>query len=157
MIRLGLWIAIVVLALDQASKWWLLNSVMTGPEAFFPLTSFLSLVRVWNEGISFGILGGEGAPSPLLLVFFSFSAAFLLMIWLGRTRRPWICWGVGLIVGGALGNAVDRLRYGAVFDFLDFHAFGVHWPAFNLADAAISVGVGLIVIDALLERRELPK
>ncbi len=157
MIRLGLWIAIGVLALDQASKWWLLNSVMTGPEAFLPLTSFLSLVRVWNEGISFGILGGEGAPSPLLLVFFSFSAAFLLMIWLGRTHRPWICWGVGLIVGGALGNAVDRLRYGAVFDFLDFHAFGVHWPAFNLADAAISVGVGLIVIDALLERRELPK
>ena len=157
MIRTGLWIATLVLVLDQASKWWILNRVLTGPDGFLPLAPFFSLVRVWNQGISFGILGGEGAPSPMLLTLFSFSAAFLLMIWLGRTQRPWTGWGVGLIVGGALGNAVDRLRYGAVFDFLDFHALDVHWPAFNLADAAICAGVTMIVIDVLLERRELPK
>ncbi|MCE2510355.1 MAG: signal peptidase II [Alphaproteobacteria bacterium] len=157
MIRLGLWIATVILALDQAVKWWLLNHVLTGPEAYPPITPFFSLVRVWNQGISFGILGGDNAPYPLLLVVLAFSVSFVLMIWLGRTGRPWICWGLGFIIGGALGNAVDRLRYGAVFDFLDFHAFGVHWPAFNLADAAITVGVGMILIDALLERRETPK
>lgn len=157
MIRIGLWIAIVVLALDQLSKWWLLKSVLNGPEGFLPLTGFLNLVRVWNQGISFGIFGGDGAPAPMLLAFFSFTVAFLLMIWLGRTGRRWTGWGVGCIVGGALGNGVDRLRYGAVFDFLDLHLFDVHWPAFNLADAAISLGVGMILIDALLERRELPK
>ncbi|MGB1548070.1 MAG: signal peptidase II [Alphaproteobacteria bacterium] len=157
MIRLGLWIASAILILDQAIKWWLLHHVFTAPDTAPVLSPFLNLVRVWNEGISFGILGGEEALPPLTLVLITFSIAFILMIWLGRTRRPWICWGLGLIIGGALGNAVDRLRYGAVFDFLDFHAFGAHWPAFNLADAAITVGVALILIDALLERRETPK
>ena len=157
MIRTALWIATLVLLLDQGSKWWILNQVLTGPDGFLPLAPFFNLVRVWNQGISFGILGGEGALPPMLLSLFSVAAAFLLMIWLGRTHRPWTGWGVGLIVGGALGNAVDRLHYGAVFDFLDFYAIDIHWPAFNLADAAICAGVAMIVIDTLLERRELPK
>lgn len=156
MMRLGLWIATTVTVLDQAIKWWLLKYALAGPEAFQPLTPFLSLVRVWNRGISFGILGGENALAPMILIFLAFSAAFFFIVWLGRTRRPWIGWGLGLVIGGAFANAVDRMRYGAVLDFLDFHAFGYHWPAFNLADAAITVGVGLILIDALLERRKLP-
>ena len=157
MIRLGLWIATALLVLDQATKWWVLNYVLTASDTMLSPTPFLNLVRVWNRGISFGIFGGEEALAPLLLVLLAFSVAFVLMIWLGRTGRPWVCWGIGLIIGGALGNGVDRLRHGAVFDFLDFHVFGAHWPAFNLADTAITVGVGMILIDALLERRELPK
>jgi len=157
MTRLGLWIATVILVLDQSTKWWVLNYVLMESNTTLSFTPFLSIVRVWNRGISFGILGGEEALSPLLLALLAFSVSFILMIWLSRTGRPWVCWGIGLIIGGALGNGVDRLRHGAVFDFLDFHVLGTHWPAFNLADMAITVGVGMILIDALMERQELPK
>jgi signal peptidase II len=79
-----------------------------------------------------------------------------LLFWLRRATQPLVVGGIGLVIGGAIGNVIDRLRFGAVVDFLDFHVAGWHWPAFNVADAAICVGVGLILIDSLLGRREMP-
>ncbi len=156
MLRFGLSVAIIVLILDQATKWYVLEWVMQPPR-IIEVTGFFNIVMVWNPGISFGFLGGGTSEwQPWLLSAFGTIVAGGLLVWmyvagLGRLASL----GVGLIVGGALGNVIDRLRYGAVFDFLDIHAWGWHWPAFNVADAAITVGVVALIVDAVLnERRE---
>jgi signal peptidase II len=77
-----------------------------------------------------------------------------LFLWLRRTDRPFTGWGIGLVMGGAIGNVIDRARWGAVFDFADFHIGHWHWPAFNIADSAIVVGVGLMLIDSLIGERQ---
>lgn len=149
MMRLGLGIAGVVILLDQASKWWLLGLMQ--PPRVIPVTDFFNLVLVWNRGISFGMLGDGGRSQAWLLAAFSVVVAGGLILWLHRAALPRLpSLGVGLIVGGALGNAVDRLRFGAVVDFVDVHAGGWHWPAFNVADSAITVGVVALVVDAVL-------
>lgn len=150
MMRLGLAIATVVLLLDQATKWWILTQVMVPPR-ILEITSFFNLVLVWNRGISFGMLGGGAAWQAWLLAAFGTVVAGGLLFWMQTARLPRVpSVGVGLIVGGALGNVLDRLFHGAVVDFLDFHAGGYHWPAFNLADSAITVGVAALLLDAVL-------
>lgn len=155
MMRSGLAIAAVVLVLDQIAKWWILSVVMMPPR-IIEVTPFFNLVMVWNPGISFGLLGDGEAWQPWLLSAFGTIVAGGLLVWLhlgehGRTSAA----AIGLIVGGALGNVIDRLRFGAVLDFLDFHLAGWHWPAFNVADAGITIGVTILLVDALLrERRE---
>lgn len=149
MLRLGLAIALFVLALDQATKLRVLD-LMSPPRAI-EVTGFFNLVLVWNRGISFGLLGGGGMTQAWVLAAFGTVVAGGLLIWLHRAALPWLpSLGVGLIVGGAIGNVIDRLRYGAVVDFVDLHAAGWHWPAFNVADSAISVGVVALIIDAVL-------
>lgn len=153
MLRLGLVIAGAVVALDQVTKWWILTRTMQPPRVQ-EITEFFNLVLVWNRGISFGLLGDGGPSQAWLLAAFGTLVAGGLLIWLHRgdlTRMAGM--GVSLIVGGALGNVVDRLRFGAVVDFLDFHMAGWHWPAFNVADAAITVGVILLLADAALHER----
>lgn len=155
MMRLGLAIAALVLIADQLTKWWILEVVMVPPQ-IIEVTPFLNIVYVWNPGISFGMLGGGGAWQPWLLSAFGTIVAGGLLVWLhlGEHGR-WGAVAIGMIVGGAIGNVIDRLRFGAVLDFVDFHVAGWHWPAFNVADAGIVVGVGILLIDALLrERRE---
>lgn len=154
MLRLGLGIAAAVAVADQVVKWWAMDALMAAAQAIEVLP-FFNLVMVWNRGISFGMFGG-GALPPWLLAAFAGAIAVSLGIWLARVETRLLAVGIGLVIGGALGNIVDRLRFGAVADFLDFHVAGYHWPAFNLADAAITIGVVLLLIDALLISRERP-
>ena len=152
MLGLGLGIAAAVAVADQLIKWWVIDTLIAVPEGIEVLPVF-NLVMVWNRGISFGMFGG-GALPPWLLAAFAGAVALGLGIWLARVETRLLAVGLGLVIGGAMGNIVDRLRFGAVADFLDFHVAGYHWPAFNLADAAITIGVGLLLIDALLIGRE---
>lgn len=148
MLPLGLAIAAAVLIADQIVKAWILAWLGPAPVAV-ALNSFVNLVSVWNYGISFGLFNTGSAAGAYLFVALALAIAAALVIWLKRTDRRLIAAALGLIIGGAFGNIVDRLRFGAVYDFLDFHVLGWHWPAFNVADSAVSVGVALLLIDAL--------
>ena len=152
MTRFGLVLALVVVVLDQVSKWWILAGVMN-PPTVIPVTPFFNLVLVWNRGVSFGLLNQASAWIPWLLSALAAAICAGLVVWLRRADGRWLATALGLVIGGAVGNLVDRLRHGAVVDFLDVHAGGYHWPAFNVADAAITVGVGVLLIDALIADR----
>lgn len=152
---LGLGIAALLLVLDQASKWWIVEVVMQPPRTI-ELAPFLNIVMTWNRGVSFGLFDNGWSWAPLGFVALALVVVALLLVWLWRTASRLQALGIGMIVGGALGNVVDRLRYGAVADFLDFHAAGFHWPAFNVADAAITVGVALMLLDSLFMGRQSP-
>jgi signal peptidase II len=149
--RLGLAVAAGIVALDQLTKWWVLALVLQPPR-MIEVTSFFNLVMVWNRGISFGLADTGLDAMRWVLVALAAVITVALIVWLTRIARPFLAVVVGLVIGGAVGNLIDRVRFGAVFDFLDFHAFGYHWYAFNVADAAISVGVALLVIDSLFGR-----
>ncbi len=147
MLRTGLAIAAAVAALDQLVKLWVIGALSDIPGGV-EVTPFLNIVMVWNRGISFGILGGAALPPWLLAALAGLVAAGLCW-WLAGVRERLTAIGIALVIGGAVGNIGDRLRLGAVVDFLDLHAGGVHWPAFNVADTAISLGVAALLIDAL--------
>lgn len=149
--RLGLPIILAVMALDQASKWIML-SVMTPPRTI-EVTGFFNLVLAWNTGVSFSAFAGGGDLGRWLLVAVAFAISGFVLVWMGRTDRRWLVVGFAVIVGGALGNVIDRIVHGAVVDFLDFHLAGWHWPAFNLADTAITLGVAAILADSLFGSR----
>ena len=153
MTQLGIALSLLIALLDQISKWWILAEVMS-PPGIITVTPNLNLVLVWNRGVSFGILNQGWAWVPWLLSALTVAICFGLFIWLRRAQSRWLGVALGLIIGGALGNLVDRLRFGAVVDFLDFHVGVYHWPAFNVADSAITVGVGMLLIDALITGRE---
>jgi len=148
---LGLVLAVLVVVLDQASKAWMMR--LLDPPRMIALTGFFDLVPVWNRGVSFGILATHDGSTAWFLSGLAVAVAIGLIVWLGRAERRLLALGLGLVVGGALGNVIDRGRYGAVFDFLDFHAAGWHFPAFNLADSAITLGVGLLLLDGLVSGR----
>ncbi len=137
--------AALAFALDQATKWWVLAHLMDPPRVI-PVTPFFNLVLAWNRGVSFGLLSADHPATPWLLSSLALAVVVGLVVWTTRDRRPGMAASIGFIVGGALGNVVDRLRHGAVTDFLDFHVAGYHWPAFNLADTAIFVGVALLLL-----------
>lgn len=155
-IRMGLGMALLVFVLDQATKWWIVESVMQPPRVV-PVTPFFNLVMGWNRGVSFGMFNQHGAFNAWIFSGLALVIVGVLLVWLWRAERPLIGVAIGLIVGGALGNVVDRLRFGAVADFLDFHVAGYHWPAFNVADSGITVGAALLLADALFSRPEKPK
>ncbi len=151
LVRFGLLIAALIVALDQASKWWLLDLMGRDPRVI-EITSFFNLVLGLNRGVSFGMFdSAEVGPWPFLLLAAAITVA--LLVWLTKAGQRWTATALGLIIGGAIGNAIDRVRFGGVVDFLDFHAFGRHWPAFNVADSAICIGVIMILIESLLARR----
>jgi signal peptidase II len=112
------------------------------------LTPFLDLVMVWNRGVSYGLFQAGGLTGTILLTVFSLAAVAALSWWLRSADRRLLAWGLGLVIGGALGNVIDRILYGAVADFFHFHAFGRDWYVFNVADAAITVGVVALLVDA---------
>ena len=143
----GLGLALVWLLIDQATKWWILEYAMKPPEPL-RIAPFFNLVLGWNRGISFGMLGGHELP-PWTLALLSGAIAAELIAWLLRTRELLVVTGLALIIGGALGNAVDRIHHGAVTDFLDFHLADWHWPAFNMADIGVVCGAGLLILDSL--------
>jgi signal peptidase II len=154
MLRSGLIVALVTLVLDQWSKWAALAAL--DPAQPISVTPFFNLVLVWNRGVSFGMFHSSGAFAPWLLSGLALAVVIGLVIWLKRTDQLLTGLGLGLVIGGAAGNVVDRIRFGAVIDFLDFHLAGYHWPAFNVADAAICVGAVLMLADGLLARRSQP-
>ena len=152
MIRLGLPVAALIIALDQATKTWIVHDIMAPPR-WIEVTSFFNIVMVWNKGASFGLFSTQSPWTQAILGGFAIVISIVLAVWMYRARSKWLAVALGFVIGGALGNAIDRAIYGAVADFLDFHADGYHWPSFNVADIAISVGVVLLLFDGLLEKR----
>ncbi len=150
MLRFGLVLAGIVVVLDQLSKAVML-AVLPEPGMRLIVAGFFNLVHVRNKGVSFGMLPELG---PWLLSGLALVIVAVLVAWLQRARERLIAVALGLTIGGALGNVIDRVRMGAVFDFLDFHAFGYHWPAFNLADAAITVGIAVLLVGPWLQKRQ---
>ena len=134
-------LAAMVLALDYGSKAWALAFMQARAGEPLEVTPFFNLVLVWNHGISFGMLAHQGGESPLIPLLIAFFMLLVLAHWLRKTTQFGEALALGAIMGGAIGNVIDRLTHGAVVDFLDFHAFGQHWPAFNMADSAICCSV----------------
>lgn len=137
-----------VLLADQASKAYLIDW-LSGPFVTpIKVTWFFNLVMVWNYGISFGMFAQHDAA--YILIGVAVVICSILAVWLWRTADMKIAVAIGLITGGAIGNVFDRLQYGAVADFFDFHVLGYHWPAFNIADMAIFIGVVILCWDSML-------
>ena len=156
---------------DQISKWFvteiMIKVVLEKPAptklGFFewissapprlPFTSieilpFFNIVMVWNQGISFGMFTNSSVYGPWLLSGLSVLISIVFAIWLYRSTSRLQSFAIVIVIAGALGNVIDRLRFGAVIDFLDVHAYGYHWPAFNIADSAICIGVFLLIIQS---------
>lgn len=150
---LGLAVAAFVVVLDQVSKWLILEHVMQPPRVV-EVTPFFNLVLAWNQGVSFGMFSHEAAVMPYVLSGVALVIVVALLGWLRGAERRLVAISIGMVIGGAIGNVIDRLRFGAVADFLDFHAFGWHFWIFNVADTGISVGVALLVLDGLLAGRD---
>ena len=140
--------AAVVLA-DQLTKWLVLGAFRPGEVR--ELTPFFNLVLVFNKGAAFSFLAGAGGWQTPLLAGFALLASVIVgvLIWRNTGKRLF-CLGLALILGGALGNLIDRVRFGQVVDFLDVHALGWHWPAFNVADSGICVGAVLLIVESFL-------
>jgi signal peptidase II len=139
--------ALAALVIDQASKLAVLHGVDFGPNGIVTVTAFFDLVRAWNTGISYGLFS-QGLDGWWVLGGLKVVAAVLFWFWLARVDRRIEAAALGLLIGGALGNAIDRAAYGAVFDFVSLHAFGFYWYVFNLSDVAIVAGVGLLLYDS---------
>lgn len=139
--RFGIWIVALVFVLDQALKLWLVFGLHLGETGPYELTPFMTIVLAWNRGISYGLFQQEGNLGPWLLVLLSVVAAIWLCRWMWRATDRLTVASLALIVGGALGNGVDRAVYGAVVDFVHLHYGSFSWYIFNIADAAIVVGV----------------
>jgi lipoprotein signal peptidase len=147
---LGLLAAIVVLAADQASKYWVLHGIDLPEIGQIVLLPVLNLTFVRNSGVTFGLLNGYGTWSYLVLAAVALAVVAALGVWLRRAESPLVAVSLGAIAGGAVGNVIDRLRFGAVVDFIDVHLGTVHWYVFNVADAAIVCGVAALVLENLL-------
>jgi signal peptidase II len=176
--RLGLILAAAIFAADQASKYWVLEGLQFSPVGC--LASYLahvpadagcgrivligpvlndrplfSLTMVWNTGVSFGMFRASDGIGRWLLVALSFGISGVFLWWLRTAARPLQMWALGLVIGGALGNVIDRIRFGAVADFFDLSGLYFPW-VFNVADAAITIGAGLLILDFLLAGDDKP-
>lgn len=151
-IRWGLLTALAILALDQASKYWVLE-ILDLPGLFqVVVLPFFNLTMVWNRGVTFGLLASDSASSQFVLAGIAALVVAALGFWLRRADRWWVALALGAVAGGAIGNVIDRLRFAAVVDFLHFHAWGWSWYVFNVADAAIVCGVVALVTDGLFRQ-----
>lgn len=178
MIKRIIWfcIALDIFIIDQISKWaitefvirpqsesggsmsiidWYSSAPPILPYAQIEITSFFNIVLAWNTGVSFSMFSNSGEYMPYILIVVALGITALFTKWLLDTKSHLFGICYALIIGGALGNVIDRVRFGAVIDFLDFHAFGYHWPAFNVADMAVVSGVSVLVIVSLFLKSEL--
>ena len=173
---MGLFLALVVIIADQYTKWLVMETVLRAnptmvgfqewfmtrnPVDFFldqreayntlAVTPFLNLVMVWNQGISFGMLSSADDAQMMtsVLIGVSVMISMVMLIWMALTTRAVSAVALGLIIGGAIGNVIDRIRFGAVADFVDVYVGDWHWPAFNLADSTIVIGALLLMIDVI--------
>ncbi|MGA3400008.1 MAG: signal peptidase II [Acetobacteraceae bacterium] len=147
---LGLVAGLVVLAADQASKYWVLHGIDLPEIGQIVLLPVLNLTFVRNRGVTFGLLNGYGTWSYLLLAAVALAVVAALGVWLRRAESALVAGSLGAIAGGAIGNVIDRLRFGSVVDFIDAHIGAWHWYVFNVADAAIVCGVAALVLENLL-------
>ncbi len=152
--RYGLLLAGIIAAADFASKYVILYVIDLPARQTIAVLPFLDLSMVWNRGISYGWLQADSDTGRWLLVALTAAICAGLTLWLARQHHMLGAMALGAIVGGAAGNLYDRAVYGAVADFLDFHILGQHWYVFNVADASISIGAGLLVIDAFRGHRQ---
>jgi signal peptidase II len=144
------WLSVagVVLLLDQLTKIWITQVFKYGES--HPVTSFFNLVLVYNKGAAFSFLADQGGWQRYFFTVVGIGAAlFIIYLLRKHAGQRLFCWALALILGGAVGNVADRLAYGHVIDFLDFHVNNWHWPAFNVADMAIFIGAALFIIDEL--------
>jgi signal peptidase II len=142
-------LALVVIIADQLSKHWILF-VYDLPSRFsVPIAGPFSLTMVWNRGVSFGLFRADADLVRWLLSAFSIIVAVVLAVWARKTERPFMAIGLGLVIGGAIGNVIDRIRFGAVADFLDFQRLGFFPWVFNVADSAITIGVVFLLLDSM--------
>jgi signal peptidase II len=147
----------LIIVADQFTKWLIMVEVMQPPRVIPVIdlnTIGLNIVMAWNTGVSFSMLSDSG---PMLLAGLAILVSLGLFIWLMRLPDALPAYGIGLVIGGAIGNVIDRFRFGAVFDFIDFYAGNWHWPAFNLADSAITIGVVMLLFDGLFQGRDRGK
>jgi signal peptidase II len=153
-LRAGVVAAVAALVLDQASKLWLLFVFDIGRYGAVRVTPFFDLVLAWNVGISFGWFQSESPTAQIILMLIKALAVIVLAIWMARSRTLLATIALGLIIGGAIGNAIDRFAYGAVVDFALFHiqigGKAFNWYVFNLADVAIVAGVAALLYDSFL-------
>ena len=149
---LGLISAVIVLGVDQVSKWWILHALHLPEKGQIVLLPVLNFTWVQNRGVTFGLLSGFGGWSYLLLTAIALAVVAALIVWLRRAESRLVAIALGGIVGGAISNVLDRLRFGYVIDFIHAHIADVSWYVFNVADAAIVCGVGVLVLDGLLSR-----
>jgi signal peptidase II len=148
---LGILLAITVTFLDLLSKN-LVFAMLDAQGSINPeieIFSFFSLVKVWNRGVSFGMFN-ELENSQIIFTFIQGGIGSALLFWLWRNEKLHFVIALGLIIGGAFGNVIDRIKNGAVADFLDFHIATYHWPAFNLADSCVFIGVAILLLDDLI-------
>lgn len=155
--RLGLILALIILLADQASKFWVLQyfgaDETSDPTAIYSgvkINAIFDFVLTWNRGVSFGLFNQDSSYNTWIFSSLALVMVGFLLFWLKKSENLWTRIAIGLIIGGALGNVVDRLRFGAVVDFLSFHLNQYYWPAFNVADAAISVGAVIMIAEAWL-------
>ena len=155
-LRRGLILALLVLVADQASKWWILEVLQLPLRRNVPLLGGgefgLDLTMVWNRGVTFGLLSGSAPWHAWALAALAAAIAAFLVRWMAKAENRRTALALGAIVGGAVGNVIDRARFGAVVDFVDAYAWGWHWYVFNVADAAIVLGVIVLLIEAVIAR-----
>lgn len=142
-------LAALVIVADQISKYWILYVYDLPARFSTPIAGPFSLTMVWNKGVSFGLFRAEVDLVRWLLTIFSVVVAVALAVWVRKATRPLLGVGLGLVIGGAIGNAIDRVRFGAVVDFLDFQRLGFFPWVFNVADSAITIGVVFLLLDSL--------
>lgn len=149
-------LSVTLLLLDQISKQWIVNhyALFEG----FEVTSFFNIVRVHNPGAAFSFLANAGGWQQYFFTVLAFAvSAYLLFLMWKSPNEPRLCTALGLIVSGAMGNVIDRLRFGYVIDFLDIHVAAMHWPAFNVADSCICVGAVLLIWDEFCKMQAAKK
>jgi lipoprotein signal peptidase len=147
----GYLLALIVLAADQGVKYWVLHGLHLQDGHLLVVLPVVNFVLVWNHGITFGMFAGDGAK--LLLATVASAVIIALCVWLWRSMNWVSVLAIGAITGGAIGNVVDRLRYGAVVDFIQAHIAGVYFPwVFNIGDSAICCGVAVLMLENLLRR-----
>lgn len=151
----GFGLAGLVVVLDQLVKSWILYGLNLPSRGHVELSPVFDLTMVWNQGVSFGLFQAGSEPARWFLILFSLGVAGGLGAWLLKVERGLTATALGLVIGGAVGNVIDRARFGAVADFLDFSGMYFPW-VFNVADAAISVGVGFLLLDLVLDGRRAP-
>ena len=147
--RVALTLSVLVIVADQAVKYWVLNILRLQEGQSIPVLGPLSLTGVRNTGVSFGFLQAQHDLVRWLLTVFSIVVAIVLAVWVRRAVRPLFAIAVGLVIGGAVGNVIDRIRFGSVVDFVDVSRIGFFPWVFNVADSAITVGICLLLLDML--------
>ncbi|MCH8860892.1 MAG: signal peptidase II [Proteobacteria bacterium] len=152
--RLGFLLVLGVFLADRLSKWWIVEVYDLPARGSVPVLPFLDLSMVWNQGMSMGLFRADSDAARYALIAVTGAVAIGLAIWIWRAKEKFLVLALGLVVGGAAGNIWDRFAYGAVADFIHLHALGYSFFVFNLADSAISIGVAMLLWDALLSTQK---